>query len=230
MNQLFANRELLQRKKAFAVSGYQTRALFKSPNREIKKSQLRAAHVFAGDGGDFDGFAFLDEERDVDRFSGFEDGGFLHVVRAVAFHAFGGFDDFDMHRRRQFDLRRAAFDAEHVHFEILDEIIFRVRKQRFVERDGLIRFRIHEVIALMIFVAEFQLLPLHIDRFHLVGGAETDVGGFAGGDVANDDLHERAEVSGRAVHDFEDDGRVRVVADCHAFAEIVCECHKKIAV
>jgi hypothetical protein len=59
-----------------------------------------------------------------------------------------------------------------------------------------------------------------------LGRGKADVGGFAGADVADDALHERAEVARRAVVDFKNDGGVSVVADGHSFAEIIGGWHK----
>src|SRR5439155_10946537 len=47
------------------------------------------------------------------------------------------------------------------------------------------------------------------DLFDFVGRSETHVGRFAGVDVADDRLHERAQVAGRAVLDFEHNCRDR---------------------
>jgi len=61
----------------WAVSGAQRRGYGSRP-----------AHIRAGAGVDLDRFAFFDEERNVDRFSGFEHGWFCHVARSIATHPF----------------------------------------------------------------------------------------------------------------------------------------------
>jgi hypothetical protein len=38
-------------------------------------------------------------------------------------------------------------------------------------------------------------------------------------------LDKGAQIAGSAVLDFKDDGRISVVTDGHAFAEIICESH-----
>src|SRR5437868_6205651 len=53
------------------------------------KKELRAAHVGAGAGIDLDGFAFFDEERDVNGFTGFEFCRLGHVAGGIAAHALG---------------------------------------------------------------------------------------------------------------------------------------------
>ena len=95
----------------------------------------------------------------------------------------------------------------------------------FVQGDGLVVFGIHEVVALVVGVAEFQLLAVHVHRIHFFRRGKPDVGGLAGADVTDDALHEGAQVAGGAVLDIEDDGRISIVTDCHAFAEIICCCH-----
>ena len=77
----------------------------------------------------------------------------------------------------------------------------------------------------MIFVRELEFFAFDIDGVHFVGGAEADIGAFTGADVADDCLDESPEVSWGTVHDFEDDGGVTIVANAHAFAEIVCGSH-----
>ena len=124
-------------------------------------------------------------------------------------------------------MRGAAFDAQHLHFEIFDEVVLAFRDEFLVKSDRLVGFGIHEVIPLMVGVAELQLLPVHIDGVHLFRRGKSDIGGLAGADVADDALHERTEVTGSAMLDVEDDGRISIVADCHAFAEVVCCCHER---
>jgi hypothetical protein len=77
-----------------------------------------------------------------------------------------------------------------------------------------------------ILVAELELGALGIDGFHFVGRAKAHVGTFPGADVADDGLDESAQVPRGAVLDFEDDGRIAVVADAHAATEIVGVGHK----
>jgi hypothetical protein len=55
----------------------------------LNDRQLRAAHVGAGASIDLDGFAFLDEERDVDGLAALELGRFGNVARGIAAQAFG---------------------------------------------------------------------------------------------------------------------------------------------
>src|SRR5204863_8573708 len=49
----------------------------------------RAAHVGAGAGVDFDGFALFNEERNVDCLPGLEQSRFGHIARSVAPQPFG---------------------------------------------------------------------------------------------------------------------------------------------
>ena len=50
---------------------------------------LRAAHVGAGAGVDLDGFAFFDEERDVDRLAGLEFCRFSYVTGGITADTLG---------------------------------------------------------------------------------------------------------------------------------------------
>ena len=81
------------------------------------------------------------------------------------------------------------------------------------------------MVTLRIGVAEFELLALDIDHLDFFGGSIADVGGLSRIDVADDGLHEGAQVARGAMLNFKDDGDVSVVTDGHAFTEIVCECH-----
>src|SRR5205814_9714757 len=76
-------------------------------------------------------------------------------------------------------------------------------------------------------VAELEILSLDLNQFHFGSRAEADVGAFAGIDVADDRLDECAQISGRTVIDFEHNGRVAVVLNCHSFAKIVCRGHER---
>lgn len=187
---------------------------------------LRAAHVGAINGADLDQFAFLDEERDIDDLAGFEGGWLLDIVRGVASNAFGGFDHFEDDRGGKLDLGRTAFDAEDFDFQIFDQILLGVADEGLVESDCLVGGWVHEMVTLMVAVAEFERLAVHIHHIDLLGRGEADIGGFAGSDVADDALNKSAEVSGRAVVDVENDGWVSVVADGHSFAEIIGGWHK----
>ena len=85
------------------------------------------------------------------------------------------------------------------------------------------------MIAVAIFVTEFERLSLDLNQFHLVGGAEADIGALAGVDVANDCLDECAQIAGGAMMHLQHNGRIAVVFDCHSFAKIVCRGHGKVA-
>ena len=82
------------------------------------------------------------------------------------------------------------------------------------------------MVALMVAVAELKGLALDVNNVHFFRRRKADIGGFAGSDVADDALHESAKIARRAVLDFENYGRVSVVADSHSFAEVVCCWHK----
>ena len=71
--------------------------------------ELGAAHVVARFGGDFDFFAFFDEEGDIDDLAGFEGGGLLDVIGAIAADAFGGFGDGEDHGGGEGDVGGLAF-------------------------------------------------------------------------------------------------------------------------
>lgn len=185
-----------------------------------------AAHVSAVDRADLDQFAFLDEERDIDDLASFKGSGLLNIVCRVAADAFGGFDHLQDDGGRQFDLGGAAFNAEDFNLQIFDEILLGITNERLVECDCLISGGIHEMVALMVAVAEFKRLAVYIHDIHFFCGGEANIGRFTSSDVADDALNKRAKVSGRAVVDVENDGWVSVVADGHSFAEIIGGWHK----
>ena len=55
----------------------------------MTRKELGAAHVGTGAGIDLDGFAFFDEERDVNGFTGLEFRRLCHVAGGIAADAFG---------------------------------------------------------------------------------------------------------------------------------------------
>ena len=77
-----------------------------------ERRELGAAHIVASFGGDFDFFAFFDEERDIDDLAGFESGGLLDVIGAIAADAFGGFGDGEDDGGREGDVGGLAFDVK----------------------------------------------------------------------------------------------------------------------
>jgi hypothetical protein len=77
----------------------------------------------------------------------------------------------------------------------------------------------------MIGVTELQLLAVHINKVNLLGRGKPDVRRFAGSNVTDNALDKCAEIAGCAVLNVENDGRIAVVTDRHAFAEVVCCCH-----
>ena len=76
--------------------------------------------------------------------------------------------------------------------KIFDEIIASFADQVLLQGNGIVGFRVHEMIAVVIFVTELELFSLDIDQLDLVGGTEANVGAFAGVDVANDGLDKGA--------------------------------------
>ena len=81
------------------------------------------------------------------------------------------------------------------------------------------------MITVVVLVAEFQGGAVDIDKLDLVGGTETDIGAFAGIDVANDGLDKGAQISRGAMMHFQDNGSVAIVFNRHSFSEIVCRGH-----
>ena len=77
------------------------------------------------------------------------------------------------------------------------------------------------MIAAAIIVTELELFSLDLDQLHLVSGTEPDIGAFAGVDVANDGLHERAQIPRRAMVHFEHNCWVAIVFYRHSSAKIV---------
>ena len=65
-----------------------------TPREAALSFRSGAAHVGAGSGIDLDGFALLDEERDIYCFASFQFRRLCHVTRGVATDAFGRLDHF----------------------------------------------------------------------------------------------------------------------------------------
>jgi hypothetical protein len=77
----------------------------------------------------------------------------------------------------------------------------------------------------VILVTELEDRAIDIDELDLVSGTKTHVCAFAGVDISNDRLHERPQISRSTMMDFEHNGSVAVVLNCHPFSEIVCRSH-----
>ena len=77
------------------------------------------------------------------------------------------------------------------------------------------------MIPVAILVTEFELFSLDLDQLHLVGRAKANIGALASIDVADNRLDEGAQISGRAMMDFEHNGGVAIVFYGHPPAKIV---------
>lgn len=178
-------------------------------------------HVFAGAGVDLDLFAGLDEEGSLNGDTGFDDHGFLDVVRRVTADAFGGIGDGEDDAGGKFDGDGFFLDESDGDRGVFDQIIPGIADQFRGQGGGfeVVGVSKHEVFAVL--VAELHLPGLHGNHLHLFRGAEPDVGGLAGLDASDGGLDEGAEVAGGAMLHFEDHGNVRVIDDGHSAAEIV---------
>src|SRR6266498_4532316 len=181
----------------------------------------RSSHVRAGARVDLDRFAFLDEKRDVDGLAGLQLCRLGYVAGGIAAEAFRRFNHLHAYRRGQFNLHRFAFGTENLHRQVFHQIIFRLADQVFLQRDRVVRLRIHEMIAVAVLVTELERFSLDLDQFHLVRRTESDIGALAGVDVANDRLDERAQIPRRAMMHFEHNGGVAIVFYGHSSAKIV---------
>ena len=83
------------------------------------------------------------------------------------------------------------------------------------------------MVTAAVLVTKFDLLPLDIDQLDFVGRTEAHIGALAGVDIANDGLDKSAQVSRRAMMDFEHNGSVAIVFYRLSFAEIVSSGHIK---
>src|SRR3977135_1904071 len=75
-------------------------------------------------------------------------------------------------------------------------------------------------------VTELDRRAIEIDQLDFVRRTEAHIGALAGADVTNDRLDERAQISRRAMIDFENNGGVAIVFYRHSFSEIVSSGHK----
>ena len=170
---------------------------------------------------DFDELAFFDEEGNVNDFASLERRGFLDVAGGVASDAFSAFDDADVDAGWHLDLNGFVFDEKDFDLKVFDQIVFGVSEKIGGKSHRIVSGRVDEDEIAAVFIGILELLAADVDEFDLVGGAEADVGGFTGADVADDGLDEGAQVARGAVHDFKDDGDVSIVANGLSFAEIV---------
>src|ERR1051326_38604 len=196
--------------------------------RTGKMPALRPAHVGTGPRIDLNGFAFLDEQRDIDAFAGLQFCWFCDVASSIAAHAFGRFDNLQTHRGGQLQLDWSAFCVKDLNRKIFHQIVFGVCDQVFLVCDRVVRLRIHEVVSVAITVTEVELFSLDLDQFHLIGGTEADVSTFARVDVANDRLDECAQIPRRTMVHFQDNRGIAIVFYGHSFAKIVGGSHGSV--
>src|SRR5205809_317080 len=85
--------------------------------------------------------------------------------------------------------------------------------QIFLQRDRVVRVRVHEMISVPVFVTELERFSLDLDQLHFVRRSETDISAFACVDVTNDCLDKRAQVPRRTMMHLEHNGGVAIVFD-----------------
>src|SRR5205823_11247561 len=66
-----------------------------------------------------------------------------------------------------------------------------------------------------------ELFSVNLDQLHFVGGTEPDIGALPSVDEADDSLHERAQISRRAMVHLQHNSSVAIVFDGHSSAKIV---------
>jgi hypothetical protein len=86
------------------------------------------------------------------------------------------------------------------------------------------------MIAVVVLITELERSAIDINQLNLVGGTETHIGAFPGIDVANNGLHEGAQVPRGAMVDFQNNGGVAIVFNRHPFPEIVCRSHFELVI
>ena len=185
------------------------------------RSKSRSAHVGAGASINLDRFAFLDEERNIDFLSSLERGGLRDITCGIAAQAFRRFDNLQINRRREFNLNRLALRIKDLQGQIFHEVIFGIADQVFLQRDGVVRLWIDEVISVAILITKFELFSLDLDQLHLISRTKPDISAFAGVDVADNRLDKRAQISRRSMMHFEHNGCVAIVFYGHSPAKIV---------
>src|SRR5947207_10062259 len=134
-----------------------------------KPGALRAPHVGTGAGIDLHRLAFLNKERNVDGLPGLEHGRLRNVGGGITAQTFRRFSDFQLDRRRQLDLDSFSLGVKHLDRQILDEITFGVAQETILERDGVVRLRIHEMVSVVVLVTELERGAIDVHQLDYVG-------------------------------------------------------------
>ena len=182
---------------------------------------LGAADVFAVPGVHADGVAGIDEDRDADFKPIFHRGRLGNVGRRIPADPGGGGNHLEFDDGRQFNLGRLAFHFHQGTDEIAGEKLGVVGKELFGKRDGLVSVGIHEVVAGLILVAEFDLAGHHIDHFNCFGRSKADHRTLAPFQAPDRGLHEGAQIAGGAVLHVEHNADIVVVLDRHSFSHVI---------
>src|SRR5437867_10438057 len=159
------------------------------PTRRIR---LGALEVLTGPGVDFDLVATLDEERHIDAQPRLERRRFRRAGRGVALQAEIGVGDGEHDRRGHLDADRRALVLAQDHGHPVGEVVRRVAELIIVERDLVIRCRVHEVIVRAVLVHELHVAVIEARPLVAIVRLESLLDEVALADVAQLHAHLRA--------------------------------------
>lgn len=182
--------------------------------------RLRATEVAAVFGFDADALASDDEEGDLNGEAGFDGDGFVNVVGGVAFDAVGGVGDEHGDGSREFDGSDGAVGEDDVVFLTFDEVLLHGDDDVVADEDVFVGFRVEEVVAVAVDVAELMGFALEVDAVERLVGGEAEVVNAAGGEALDGHLHIRRHARRRLVLHVGDDADVVVVPYGLTAAEI----------
>ena len=175
---------------------------------------------------DLDDVTLLDEKRHLNSQTSFENCWLGGVIGGVAFDALGRVGNFKFNGVRKIDRNRISLDKENFDDLTFFDEVFGFPHEIFVDPDGIVSGRIHEMVGSWLRIRKFKLLPVSLDNVDLFTGSETDCFGFSGLERSNGGRNEGVSFSGGAVLEPENDPALSFVLDTLPAFEVCCDdCH-----
>ena len=194
------------------------------------KLRSDALDVAAFGGVDFDFVAVIDEGRDVDDEAGLErcglhDGAGGGLLQSGLSAGDGEVDG--VGKKNAHWLAFVKFDADG---KIGDEVVSGVAESVFVQGDLFVSLQVHEVVAAIVGIEEFEFDFVHDGALDEIFSAEAIIDNRAGAEIAHLGLHGAALVARGAVLDAENGVEVAFVLDDHAGAQLCRFYHLRLLI
>lgn len=184
-------------------------------------SPSKVAAVFSLDA---DPLASDDEERHLHGKSSFGGDGLVNVVGGIALNTIRGVSDEHGDGGRKFDGSNGAVSEDDVVFLTFDQELLHGGDDVIANKHVLKGFRMEEVVAVAINVAEFMRFALKIDAVERLVGGQAQIVYTTGGKTLDGHLHVGRHAWWRLMLHVGDDADVVVVPDGLSAAEVDYRC------